>query len=159
VEYNGTTYKKSGLILFNETHVLVIKSRKGSLSFPKGGIEEKDIATRVIDTLHNAGQREMKEETGVDKTQYHTIPNYIITENNHNNKTGKLYNIAYSVGITNACHPLKGEEGKGQPEWMPFSKVLQLLDLEGLERSPVRKQAFLFSLTLKNMPHKKMICV
>jgi len=151
VRFNQYKFRKAGCLVFTFTDgklwVLTVTSRKGVLSFPKGGVEEKDVVENSPwATLLNAGIRELKEETGVvlDPSSYHLFDELIL-EINENNPTGKLWNIAYSVWFVKEKVPLCGEEGKGTVAWLPVTEVLSKLKLTGASsRQEALKTALVF---------------
>ena len=153
VLFNQHEFRKAGCLVFTFTDgklwVLTVTSRKGVLSPPKGGVEEKDVVENSPwATLLNAGIRELKEETGVvlDPSSYHLF-DQLILEINENNPTGKLWNIAYSVCVVREKVPLCGEEGKGTVAWLPVTEVLSRLELAGARS---RKEALETALVFFN---------
>lgn len=83
----------AGVIPFNQglTHVVLVKTHKGVLGFPKGKIEKGKTKTKKRDdSIYTAGLRELREETGLSESDLIIDQNKMVYEDSNAGKPGEI---------------------------------------------------------------------
>ena len=122
----------AGIIIFNNDETVLVNTKFGNYSFPKG---KKNKGENLIDVAW----RELEEETGLRKDQVNLIDDYFIDElSNRGNPS-----VRYFVGITNEkinkfIFDTEELENVG---WYTIEKALEIAKFKNI-RKQILKQAY-----------------